>query len=426
MAKPPAAQPPAAQPPAGERLLPYAEALALILDHVKPLPGETVTLDNALGGYLTEAARARSHSPSFEQSAMDGFAVRLADVAAAAPDRPVALAVVDELPAGDTRRLQLKEGQTIKVFTGSQLPGGTGAVVIREQVTVDGDRAHVAAAVAEGAHIRRVGEEYRRGDEILPAGTRVTPPVLGMLALLGRKTVEVGRRPLVAVVTMGDELVDPGENVAVGHVPDANAPAITGALRALGVRRVAHVRLKDDPSALREAMAVGLGDCDLLVTVGGASVGDHDHVPQARADLGIRELYRRIAVKPGKPNWFGLGPGDVPVFGLPGNPVSALVSFHQLVKPAVLKLMGAPHHAPVGLPVQLADDARGTADRTSWLRGRLVDRDDGDLGAELEQGQGSHMLSALARADVLVEIAPGDAPTAAGTRVTAHRLEWFA
>jgi molybdopterin molybdotransferase len=400
--------------------------LALVLANIKPLGAETVPLADALGAYLAEPATALHHSPRFEQSAMDGYAVRLSDVAGARDDHPVPLRLAGELPAGDARRLALKAGETIKVFTGSRLPGGTDAVVMKEFVTLVGDQAEVAWRIGAGDHIRRVGEEFRRGDVILPAGTRVSPPVIGMLAMLGRKSAAVGHRPVATVITMGDELVAPGENPGPGQINDANGPAVVAALHALGVEDVRHFRVADDPAALQAAMANGLAQSEILITVGGASVGDHDHVHDARAALGIKDLFARVAIRPGKPNLFGLAADDTPVFGLPGNPVSALVSFHQLVKPALIRMMGGVPPMDVKLPVVLNQGASQKTGRLSWLRGvlRYGDHPGAPLTADQVSGQGSHMLSGLALSDVLLEIPANSDGVPGGGWAQAVPLDW--
>ena len=404
-------------------MIPYAEALHIVRDHVKPLPTETLPLEKALGRFLARAAKAPAHSPRFEQSAMDGYAVKMADVKGARPDRPVTLQLLDELPAGDQRQVILKSGHTVKVFTGSRLPRGAEAVVMMEYVTLDNGRAVVAWKVDQGDHIRRVGEEYRKGDVILPVGTRVTPPVVGMLVMLGKTEVAVRRLPAVTVLTMGDELVPPGTRPGAGQIPDSNGPAVTAALRALGLTRVKHRRVKDSLAALTRAMRAGLGESDLLITVGGASVGDYDYVHDARRALKVKDLFKKVAIKPGKPNLFGLAPGRKPVFGLPGNPVSALVSFHQLVKPALLKMMGAPEREAGVVPVRLKQDSKQKKGRLGWLRGQ-TEMVGPDLEATLVTGQGSHMLSGLALADVLVEIPADTTEVRAGGILRAVELDW--
>jgi molybdopterin molybdotransferase len=404
-------------------LISYSEALRIVLDNIRPLPAETVAVDKALGRYLTRAVKAPAHSPRFEQSAMDGYAVRMKDVERSGPNLPVVLDLADELPAGDQRTVNLKPRQTVKVFTGSRLPRGTEAVVMKEYVTLENGVAGISWKVSAGDHIRRVGEEYRRGDVILPAGIRVTPPVVGMLIMLGKDRVSVRRRPSVTVITMGDELVAPGTKLGPGQIPDSNGPAVVAALKSLGVAQVRARRVKDRLPLLVRAMKDGLDKSDLVITVGGASVGDYDFIHEARRELGVRDLFTKVAIKPGKPNIFGMDRRKRPVFGLPGNPVSALVSFHQLVKPVVLKMMGAVEDESLTLPVRLSDAFRKKPDRLNLLRGR-VSYDDDQLTARLLTGQGSHMLSGLALADVLVEIPAGSPGTKAGEKVRAVKLDW--
>lgn len=405
-------------------MIAYPDALRLVLDHVDMMPGETIPVDKALGRYLARPVKAPAHSPRFEQSAMDGYAVHGADVARARSDRPLVLKLADELPAGDPRPVTLKPGHTVKVFTGSRLPRGAAAVAMKEIVTRDAaGRAAIAGKVKAGDHIRRVGEEYRRGDVILPAGARVTPPVIGMLVMLGQTTAPVRRLPAVTVITMGNELVAPGTRLGPGQIPDANGPAVVAALKALGVAKIRHTRVKDTLAGLTRALKSGLKNSDLVITVGGASVGDYDYVHDARGNLGVGDLFTRVAIRPGKPNIFGLAPDKTPVFGLPGNPVSALVSFHQLVKPAVLKMMGAPKVEALVLPVTLPEAVRQHPGRLSWLRG-MMELEDATLKATLATGQGSHMLSGLALADVLVEIPADTAETRAGDTLRAVKLDW--
>ena len=399
-------------------LLSYEDALALVTAKVRPLGRETVPLDLALGRYLARDVKARRHSPWFEQSAMDGFAVRTRDL----PRVGLALDLVGEMPAGGSRRLTLRAGQTVKVFTGGRLPGGTDAVVMKEYVEADGSRATFTRTPAVGDQIRRVGEEYRRGEVILTAGTRITPPVIGVLASLGLAEVAVGRVPRVAVITMGDELIAPGEQLNPGCIHDANGPAMAAALRGCGVTKISRRRVGDTLSGLKRSLKAAMATSDLVITVGGASVGDHDHVGTARADLGVNEFFSRLAVKPGKPNYFGLK-GRVPVFGLPGNPVSALVSFRQLVRPALEIMKGCPDPRPVVLPVALTSAVSKEPGRLDWSRATMATDGTRLLGHPVTR-QGSHMLSGLVAADLLLELPRDAEELSAGDTVQAHLLDW--
>lgn len=405
-------------------MMPYEKALAVVLKAVKPRPSEFVTIERALGRFLARPAAARAHAPRFEQSAMDGYAVRLDDVRTARPGRPVVLELAGEMPAGDARRLSLEPGRTMKVFTGSRLPAGTDAVVMKEYVTPIGATAAIAWKVTAGDHIRRVGEEYRRGDVILPAGLRVTPPVVGMLVMLGIERVAVRRLPSVTVITMGNELVPAGTAPGPGRIPDANGPAVVAALRGLGLRDIRHRRVKDSLRALTRALATGLEKSDVVITVGGASVGDYDYVHEARRALKIKDRFSRVAIQPGKPNLFGLAAGGKPVFGLPGNPVSTLVSFQMLVRPALLAMMGAARPGTRTVPVRLGQATRKKPGRLNWSR-VSVRWEQGALEASLATGQGSHMLSGLAVADALAEIPADTEHTPPGAELAARWLDWF-
>ncbi len=407
----------------GPDLTPYPQALERIKKAVKPLGRETVPLAKSLGRYLATAVKAIHHSPRFEQSAMDGFAVRAEDLVRAGGLSPVVLKIAGEIPAGGKPAPRLRSGETIKVFTGGRLPRGADAVVIVEVVEAQGNEAVFRGATTPGKNVRPVGAEYRRGDVILPSGGRVSPPVIGVLATLDMTEVAVGRVPQVTVITMGDELLGPNEPLAPGRIRDANGPALTAALQALGVKNVTQRRVGDRKSALKQSLAAALKRSDLVITVGGASVGDHDHVENVRRELGIRDLYTRVAIKPGKPNMFGLAPDGTPVFSLPGNPVSALVSFHQLVKPALRRMMGGAEFENRPVPAVLGETAPRIPVRLEWLRGTLTTAEN-QVGAQPGSRQESHMLSGLASADLLAEIPQGQGKTIAGEIIRAYLLEW--
>jgi molybdopterin molybdotransferase len=404
-------------------MIPHQEALALVLEHVKPLPRVMLPLHEATGCALARPYKAPCALPRFDQSAMDGIAVRLDDVTASSPRKAVTLQLAGEMPAGTGTRLKLRKGQAIKVFTGGPLPSGTQAVVIIEHCEIEADRISIRSRVKAGDHIRRRGEELRRGDPLLSAGTRLTPPVIGLLAGCGATSVAVHRPPRVAVLTMGDELADAGTPLQPGQIYDANGPALVAALKTAGLHDIHHQSVGDCLDTLIDAMRSALTDTDILITVGGASVGDHDHVANARKALGIRDIFDRVAVKPGKPNIFGLYKGRVPVFGLPGNPVSALVSHVQLVRPALRALSGLPQAESVLETAILTLTCRKRAGRTEFLRGMLR-AVEGRLHVEPHRARESHMLSGLAAADVLLELPLEAEIVKAGQSVRIHRLNW--
>lgn len=405
------------------RTIPYEQALELVTSAAKPLAPETVTLARAHGRHLARPVKARHPMPRFDQSAMDGFAVIHSDLDGATSGSPVELKVAGEMPAGGSERPKLRSGRTVKVYTGGRLPVGADTVVMKEYVDLDGPRAAFGTPPPPGANIRRAGEEMPRGAEILPARTRITPPVIGLLAAMDLAEISVHGRPTVTVITMGDELVAPGKPLGPGQIHDANGPALRAALQAVGVARIRVRRVRDNIRVLERTLATAMETSDLVITVGGASVGDHDHVAAARSLLGVKEMFHRVAVKPGKPNIFGLGPGGVPVYGLPGNPVSALVSFHQFVKPLVAVMMGAVPRTGRSVSAILPRAEDKKSGRAYWLRGRLVPRGN-TLEADLSSAQGSHMLSGLATADILAELPADTDHVEAGAMVRAWLLDW--
>jgi molybdopterin molybdotransferase len=400
----------------------FDDALKAVLKSVRPLPAETIPLDEADGRVLFADIRVRLDLPRFDQSAMDGYAVCVADTKRATR-KPVALRLTGEMPAGCSRRLPLRSGCAVKVFTGSMLPRGAGAVVMKEYTTEGDGIVVIERSAKAGQHIRRRGEELRRGDPLLAAGTVVTPPVLGLLAANGIGRVRVHRQPAVALVTLGDELAAPGTPLKAGKIRDANGPALAAAMRRMGVATLRHSTVGDDPKALRRVLAREMRRCEIVVTVGGASVGDHDHVEAVRAELGVREHFNRVAIKPGKPNVFGISPEGCFMYGLPGNPVSALVSFHQFVAPALRRLRGEMIDTAWYPSATLTMPIKKKTGRLEWVRG-VVDLVDGRFTASATRGQGSHMLSGLAAANALLEIPRGVDALPAGVEVRVRLLRW--
>lgn len=404
-------------------MIEYEEALARLLENIPKRPEERVAPGDALGLVLTRPVKARLRMPRFDQSAMDGIAVLVDDVAGASAERPATLRLAGEMPAGSRGRRTLRAKTAVKVFTGSPIPRGTEAVVIVERCRFDGDAVHVEEAARTGQNIRRAGEEFERGDVLLEADHEVVPASVGLLALFGVDAVWVRSRPRVGLITMGDELAAPGERLGPHQIHDANAPALAAALESMGLGEVRSWKVDDRPASLRRAMRAALKRCDVVLTAGGASVGDHDHVEDIRRELEVRELFSRVAIKPGKPNVFGVAPGGQLVLSLPGNPVSALVSFHQLVRPALRSMLGKDPETTPAVEARLAVDLRRRPGRREWSRARLQDGPEGWIVTPL-RAQGSHMLSGLAEADALLEIPDGVGALDAGDRVRAIPLRW--
>jgi molybdopterin molybdotransferase len=393
-------------------LLTVEEAQRLVLERVAPLPGETVPIAASAGRVLREDGRAAVDLPPFASSAMDGYAVRSEDGAGVR-------AVVGEAAAGRPAAVALRAGEAIAIATGGVVPAGADAVVPVEYVVVNDNSIRIEEAPEVGANVRPRGGDVRAGDVVAARGSRIGAAQLGALAAAGVAEVVCARAPRVAVLATGTELVRPGEPLREGQVYEANAPMLAAALAAAGAAVEQLPAVEDTEEAHRAAVERGLGG-DVLVTSGGVSVGPHDLVRRVEAELGVEEVFWRVAVKPGKPVSFGVR-GSTLVFGLPGNPVSSLVGCELFVKPALRALQGERDPLPRLEPGRLARALRRNPARDEYVRARL--RLDGDA-ALLEPvgGQESHMIVRAASADALVLVPRGDGELGEGAAVRFVRL----
>jgi molybdopterin molybdotransferase len=387
------------------------EARASVLATVRQLEAERVAVDAALGRVLAEDVTAELTLPPFDSSAMDGFAL------AAGPGGE--LPVVGESQAGRPFGGSIEAGQAVRISTGAVMPDGADAVVPIERVEVDGDRVRVPES-RPGAHVRRAGEDLRQGDLVMRAGVELGAAELGMLTALGRVDAACARRPRVVVAATGDELRSPGEELAPGQIYDSNATAIGALALRGGGELIDRVRIPDSEAgtvdALRGAMETG---ADVVCITGGVSVGPHDHVKPALAELGFEELIWGVSLKPGKPFWFGTR-GDQYAFGLPGNPVSAMVTFQLFARPALRALQGADPDITRSTAV-LDGPIGANADRDQAVRCRLRMADDG-WHAEPTGPQGSHVMSSMLGAGALAIVPAGERDLAPGERVLIELL----
>jgi molybdopterin molybdotransferase len=388
-------------------LLTIDEALRLVLDRVRPLPPEQVPLEAAAGRILAEPAVATVDLPPFDSSAMDGFAVR-------AEDLPGRLPVGFRIAAGRPAPRPLEPGEAMAIATGGAVPPGADAVIPIEYVVEHDNQVDTDRSLDPGAFVRPRGGDTRRGDPVVPAGARLGPGQLGALAAAGVAEVACARRPRSAVLVTGTELRPPGAELEPGQIYEANSAIVSAQLISAGAEVERLTPVVDDPAAHRVALERGL-EADVLVTTGGVSVGPHDLVREVGAGLGIQEVFWRVAVKPGKPLWFGVR-GDTLVFGLPGNPVSTLVCFELFVRPAVLALQRAADPWPRFEVGVLASSLRRNQARDELVRARSA-VGDGAVTVEAVTGQESHMIVRAAEADALVLVPRGDGELAAGTAV---------
>jgi molybdopterin molybdotransferase len=374
-------------------------ALQIVLDNVAPLGVERIPILDALTRVLAENISSSRDIPGFDNSAMDGYAVRAVDVAKASEANPVKLAVVETVGAGQMPTRRVSAGQAVRTMTGAPIAEGADAIIPVERTRGGGDSVEFLAAAEKGAFIRPRAEDLRLGELVMSAGKLLTPADLGMLASVNRAMVEVIRRPRVAIVATGDELVDVDQPPTGAQVVNSSAYALAGAVREAGAEAVILKVARDDAREIRERLAEAM-TFDSVLSTGGVSVGQFDHVKGALDELGMRQLFHGVAQKPGRPLKFGTV-GYRPIFGLPGNPVSTLVCFYLYARPALLKMSG---ERRVGLPRVIARcsvDVKTSKGLTEFVRVRL-ERDRDDWLATPTGGQGSGILSSFSRADGLL------------------------
>jgi molybdopterin molybdotransferase len=397
-------------------LVPIAEARARVIGAVAPLPAERVPLADALGRVLAENVVSPVDVPPFDSSAMDGFAVG----AGAAGE----LRVVGESRAGHPAAVAVAEGTAVRISTGALVPEGADAVVPVER-TEGGDGAVTVPETPPGANVRRAGEDVRAGALVLEAGMVLGPPEIAVAASLGRPDLVCGERPRVGLLVTGDELVEPGRQLGPGRIFSSNGYALAGQAARAGARVTMRETVADTAEATRAALERALSQSDVVCVSGGVSVGPHDHVKGALAELGVEERFWGVRLKPGKPTWFGVldrEPGSALVFGLPGNPVSAMVTFQLFARPALALLQGGAPEAARASAVLDEPVARNSR-REQAVRCRLTAADDGFHVAPTGP-QGSHVLTSMLGAGALALIPQGEGELAAGERVEIELLDY--
>jgi molybdopterin molybdotransferase len=387
------------------------EALERLLAPLDKLPAEQISLADGLGRVLAEDLAARRTQPPFAVSAMDGYAVRADDLATI----PATLRIVAEVPAGAGFGGHVGSGEAARIFTGAPMPAGTDTVVIQEDTERRGNEVRVREGAGRGRYVRREGLDFAEGEVLLRAGRRLTARDIGLAAAMNRPWLFVHRRPRVAVLSTGDEIVMPGEPIGPNQIVSSNSLALAAFTAACGAVPVSLGNAPDDRAALRR-LAAATGGVDLLVTTGGASVGDHDLVRDALATDGLELDFWQIAMRPGKPLMVGRYRGT-PMLGLPGNPVSTLVCALLFLKPALERLGGLARAAEAPATARLGSALGANDRRQDYLRARLARAADGTLEAYPFEVQDSSMMRLLAAADCLVLRPPLAPAAAAGSAV---------
>jgi len=381
------------------KLTSYNDALKLIGESVQPSQPVQVSWQNSLWQTLAVDVHALEAVPKFNNSAVDGFAVRSEDLDAANSELPVALQLREEIFAGKpVPQEHVDSGFTTKIMTGAPVPGGADAVVMVEQTRQEGDRVLFTGSISKGQNIRKAGEEIKQGQIILFSGDPIHSAERGLLAQQGIDSVTVRQNPTVAILATGDELVEPGEPCEGGQIRNANTYTLMGELEHLH-NPVLNLGIgRDHPDELKNLLKQGIEQADILITSGGVSAGEKDYLPELLAELGMKKVFHKVAVKPGKPLLFGMA-GDCAIFGLPGNMVSSMVSFHLFVKPAIRLRCGRDlwrnkcQYARMGQPM------KNPGGRANFVRCRLSHTPTG-LPIALPTGQqGSGMLTSMRNAD---------------------------
>jgi molybdopterin molybdotransferase len=397
-------------------MISVAEAQARIVEGLTPTPPETVALAEAAGRVTAEPVVARLTQPPADVSAMDGYALRSADGAAGA-----VLRVIGSAPAGHPFPARLGRGEAVRIFTGSVVPEGADAVLLQEDAERDGDRVILREAALEGRHIRRAGQDFRAGEAVIPAGKRLGARDIGLAAAANHPWLVVHRQPRLAILATGDEIALPGEPIPPGGIVSSNTHALAALARAAGADPMVLPVARDDHAAIA-SVADWVSGADMLLTSGGASVGEHDLVQAALTERGLVVDFWKIAMRPGKPLMAGRL-GSVPMIGLPGNPVSAMVCAILYVMPALARLSGLPGDPPPTVPARLGAPLRANDHRADFLRGRLTRSDTVELIATAFERQDSAMMKLLADADALILRAPHAPALEAGAAVQVIRLD---
>lgn len=396
------------------------EALEKILSFIKPLGAEKVSILDSLGRVIAEDIYANRDIPPLDNSAMDGYAVRWEDVKTASEDHPVRLEVIEDLPAGFISKKTLQKGQAIRIMTGAPIPNGADHVVPVEDTRKEGQSVYILKVVSKEKNIRKAGEDVKKGELILSKGDLIRPPEVGMIASVGRSFVSVYQRPLVAILCTGEELVDVDGPLEDSKIVSSNSYTLSAQVKDCGAIPLPLGIAKDEKEDIEEKFKQGLR-ADVIISSAGVSVGDYDFVKGALKDLGMETIFWKVAMKPGRPMTFGRI-GEKPVFGLPGNPVSSMVSFEQFVRPSLLKMMG---HRQIFRPVIeaiLKEDIREKKGRRHFIRG-MVSFENGSYFVTTTGPQGSGILKSMVKANGLIVVPEDKEWVKAGEKVNVQLLD---
>lgn len=396
------------------------QALETILGQVRVLGTERVDILRARGRVLAQDIVSGLDVPPLDNSAMDGYAARHADVATASAEKPALLKIMGDLPAGYTSKDILQPGQTLRIMTGAPLPPGADTVIMQENTRSDGSTVSILQSEKLGTNVRYAGEDIKKGTALFQAGTLVRPAHIGIMASIKRAMVSVYQRPRVAILSTGDELVDIDEDLGPGKIVTSNSYSLASLVEDAGGTAIMLGIARDTKEALRSRMLEGL-HADIIISSGGVSVGDYDFVKDVLQELGLDMKFWKVQMRPGQPLAFGII-GGKPAFGLPGNPVSAMVSFEQFVRPAMRKMSGHTRIFRTVIEAIARENVKGREGRKFFLRCRLAQKD-GQWHATTTGEQGSGILMSMAAASGLMVIPADVSGVSAGDKVKVQVLD---
>jgi molybdopterin molybdotransferase len=410
-------------------MISFEESLEHIFRHSKVGSVQTKDLALAQNHVLAEDLICPFDLPRFNSSSVDGYGVKLEDLEGASADNPVTLAIQDEIQAGSKNQDPLKAKHSLAIMTGAPVPHGVEAVVMKEYCHLESNKVLIKKTAKQGENIRYKGEESKSGQTILSEGNLLNPAAIGLAATLGFDKVAVYKKPKVCLLITGNELVQPGNVLAPGQIYDANSYSMSQALISIGLEAPIVLYAQDNKEETKKKLEEALKSADLIVSTGGVSVGDYDYIKTAAEELGTETIFWRIALKPGKPVYFGKyskGEKSSPkiIFGLPGNPVSCLVTLHQLVLPAIRLMCGLKSKASIKHKARLSNTIKKQAGRMEFVRGIYSIDDQGAIQVSPTTGQESHMLSGLAKANCLIHFPLEASEISAGNSVTIEIIHW--
>ncbi len=407
-------------------MISFDEALKLVLKNTTPIGKQKIKLKDSGGYVLAEDIKAKFNIPLFDNSAVDGFGVKVSDIKDASAELPVELDLIGTIRAGDSGKILITPGTTVKILTGAIIPDSVEAVVMKEFCLEASNKILIKKSAMKWGNIRREGEEFCKGKEVVCMGKQITPPVIGLLASLGYSSFYVYKKPKVSIIVTGSELVKPGKKRLPGKIYESNSYSLIACLKELGIENISLFFAKDKKQIITKQVQKAISTSDVIITVGGVSVGDYDFVKEVLYELGIKTYFTTVAIKPAKPNYFGTcikKNKKKIVFGLPGNPVSSLVSYHQLIKPALLKMMGQINKSSFHVKAQLESDLKKKTNRLEFVRA-VAEQKNGSLIVEPTKGQGSHMLGGIAEANCLIHFPRDKDLIHKGQNVEIELISW--